>query len=372
MAIERVLSLAGVRTDGWFERVAEGVGSFDALCDILGESFFAFAMIVGARITALTVDRRVPDNTVVEFAATVRVGLSTREETRRVRLGDFRRQLVDALLTDEDYAPAPPRADAEALQHHVGVRFLLLAPLFGYELEELTIFEDGPNPPRSVVTLSSDGVSERVELPELRERLRAHVRDELRRASAGARGSVDVSVLAEAEAAAAAGQHQRVVALLGAWPSSLVIYLRTAEGQALTAEGREQLARGLALLGASLGHQGERARGEEVLRLAVQYAGDGPASAEVFLQLGLSMLADGRAGEAIGALRRGLVAGARPNAVWPALAKAFHARGKHVAALGCLREAEQAGADEEVVRPLREALEAQLGPALGRWAAAVQ
>ena len=34
MAKERTFSLSAVRTDGWFERIGEGIGSFQALCDI--------------------------------------------------------------------------------------------------------------------------------------------------------------------------------------------------------------------------------------------------------------------------------------------------------------------------------------------------
>ena len=53
MPRERVFALDAVRTDGWFERIGDGIGSFQALCDIVGEAFFAFSMITGARITAL-------------------------------------------------------------------------------------------------------------------------------------------------------------------------------------------------------------------------------------------------------------------------------------------------------------------------------
>jgi hypothetical protein len=41
------ISLEAIRTDGWFERMGEGIGSFQALCDIIGAHFFAFAMITG-------------------------------------------------------------------------------------------------------------------------------------------------------------------------------------------------------------------------------------------------------------------------------------------------------------------------------------
>jgi len=67
----RSFDLDAVRTDGWFERIGEGIGSFQALCEIVGERFFAFSIIVGARITALTVDRRNPELSLVDFVVGV-------------------------------------------------------------------------------------------------------------------------------------------------------------------------------------------------------------------------------------------------------------------------------------------------------------
>jgi len=67
----REFDLDAIRTDGWFERIGEGIGSFQALCEIVGERFFAFSIIVGARITALTVDRRNPDLSLVDFVVGV-------------------------------------------------------------------------------------------------------------------------------------------------------------------------------------------------------------------------------------------------------------------------------------------------------------
>ena len=48
-ASKRQFPLDALRTDGWFERIGEGIGSFQALCEIVGERFFAFSIIVGAR-----------------------------------------------------------------------------------------------------------------------------------------------------------------------------------------------------------------------------------------------------------------------------------------------------------------------------------
>src|SRR6187402_2566384 len=101
MSEPRVFPLESIRTDGWFERIGEGIGSFQALCDIIGAKFFAFAMITGARITALTVDRRVPENTLVDFVVGADDEDVTDEDTQRVTLGEFRRRLVAALVQEE-------------------------------------------------------------------------------------------------------------------------------------------------------------------------------------------------------------------------------------------------------------------------------
>src|SRR5256714_14537751 len=140
MSVAQIFTLDAVRTDGWFERIGEGIGSFQALCEIVGERFFAFSMITGARITAVTVDRRNPDNTLVDFA----VGVSGPDEgagdTQRLTLADFRRRLVGALLTEESASPAPTReTDLEGIQLFIGVRYLLLAPLYGYSLRQLAV-----------------------------------------------------------------------------------------------------------------------------------------------------------------------------------------------------------------------------------------
>src|SRR4051794_10070789 len=172
---EQVFPLAAIRTDGWFERIGESVGSFQALCDIVGERFFAFSMITGARITALTVDRRNPDNTLVDFVVGSGEEETTRADTQRLTLGEFRRRLVSALVADEPAGPAPKRlTDTEAVQLHIGVRYLLLAPLYGYSLVELLVGSTG-----SSLRLLHDGMEETHTLTGFRERVRTHVRQEL-------------------------------------------------------------------------------------------------------------------------------------------------------------------------------------------------
>src|SRR5260221_6642738 len=129
MSVGHIFPLDAVRTDGWFERIGEGIGSFQALCELVGERFFAFSMITGARITAVTVDRRNPDNTLVDFAVGVGSPDDLPAETQRLTLADFRRRLVGAPLSDEISAPIPTRVtDLGKIQLYIAHRYLLLAP----------------------------------------------------------------------------------------------------------------------------------------------------------------------------------------------------------------------------------------------------
>lgn len=363
MAKERVFSLDAVRTDGWFERIGDGIGSFQALCDIVGEAFFAFSMITGARITALTVDRRNPDNTQVDFVIAAAGDDESEPDVQRLTLVDFRQRLVGALLTEDAVPPAPERdTDLEGLQLHIGVRYLLLAPLYGYSLRKL--ITDAKS---SRLSLLRDGIEEVYDLHDFRARIRSHVREELDRAAADARPAIDLTRVAEAEIASQKGEHARVIQLLGQWPAPLAIFLRTPEGQMLTPDARGLIAKGLGLLGSACIHLGEQHQGEEVLRLAVQYAHDGSAAADIFRRLGEAQLADERPGEAVGPLRRAVNLGASPKQVWPQLARAFVKRQRFVAAFACVREARAAGVpDSEMMEVIRE-IEAKLGTALTAW-----
>jgi tetratricopeptide (TPR) repeat protein len=364
MADLRVFPLEAIRTDGWFQRIGQGVGSFQALCDIIGARFFAFAMITGARITSLTVDRRQPDNTVVEFVVGGNDADLNELCTQQLTLGDFRRRLVAALLADEPVAPAPERpTDLEALQLHIGVRYLLLAPLYGYALQQLRVQES-----RSELGLLHDGVEESVELEEFHGRIRAHVLDELRRvADPTQRAAIDLGRVAQAERALADRNYIKVLELLGAWPAPLAIFLRTPQGQLLNPETRQVIARGLGLLGTACIALDEVDKGEEVLRLAVQYARDGSAAADIFSRLGQSMLGSARPGEAIAPLRRAANLGADGTVIWPMLADALLARGHYLAAYGALEEARECGVDEVVLGRARGAIESRLGAPFLAW-----
>ncbi len=364
MSEVREFSLEPVRTDGWFERIGDGIASFEALCEIIGPKFFAFAMIGGARITALTVDRRVPDNTQVDFVVGSEGEEISDEGLQRVALSEFRRRLVAALVQEEPLAPPPEHEDdLEALQQHLGVRYLLLAPLFGYTLQRLKVETEG-----SWVEVLFEGAPENYQLTAFRARLRTHVREELDRAvRARGRGAIDLGRVADAEHAAREGDPLRVVELLGGWPAPLAVFLRTPDGQMLGLDARATIARGLALLGSACIDLGDPAKGEEVLRLAIQYALEGETAADVYRRLGGALLARQRPAEAIGPLRRAAALGAPAEKVWPELARAFIARQRRLAALGAMNRARAAGVADEILAPIQLKLAEELGAAFQSW-----
>jgi hypothetical protein len=365
---ERVFDLDAVRTDGWFERIGEGIGSFQALCEIVGERFFAFSIIVGARITALTVDRRNPDLSLVDFvvgAGDVDDGL----EPQRLTLADFRRRLVGALLVDDEKrAPEPTQdTDIEAIQLYIGVRYLLLAPLYGYSLRELLLGEKDAEQ----LVVSHDGVDETHDVESFRGRIRALVREELERVGTGSRGAIDLSRVTEAEAASLKKDWTKVIQLLGTWPAPLAIFLRTPEGQLITPDARALIAKGLGLLGSACVNVGEPEQAEEVFRIGIQYAQEGVGAADLFRRLGEALLGSDRPGEAIAPLRRALAFGGSPAEVMPPLARALLKRKRWVAAYACLRDALDAGVGERELADELRAAEGALGVALTAWKASM-
>ena len=109
-----------------------------------------------------------------------------------------------------------------------------------------------------------------------------------------------------------------------------------------------------------------------MLRLAVQYAGDGAGASDIYSRLGQALLDDSRPGESIGPLRRAANLGAPGDRIWPLLARAFVERGRTVAALGAVLEARAAGVDDAAVRDILSIVEGRLGKALDSWRSLVE
>jgi len=348
----RAIDLGAVRADGWFGRLADGSREFLQLCQIVGDHFVAFGVIAGVQIRALTIDRRSPDASLVDFA------VGEGEAEQRLPLGEFRRRLATAMLTDEGAltelsdAPTP-----DELQAFIGVRTLLLAGIFDVEVRALRVGGDRP----IGVWIGTGDAEEEITPEDLRESLRDRVRSELARVRPQSPFAIDLARVPEAADALDSGDSARTIELLGAWPGPLSMLLRTAEGAALAPEARATLAQALGLLGTAYVRSERFEWAEEVLRLGIQWAQDGNAGAELFRRLAEAYFVRERHGEAIGLLRRALVLGSPPIDVLPLLARCFAARERWVAAMVCVEQAAAAGAPAESLDDVRVLAERVLG-----------
>ncbi len=357
-ANRRAIRLDAVRADGWFERLGEGSPNFRQLCDVVGERFVAFSVIAGVRITALTIDRQSPDATLVDFL------VGDEEAEQRLPLGEFRRRLVSALLEDEPTPESLPDEPApEAIQAFIGFRYVLLAPLFGLHLVELRLAED--REPYVVVDLG--GAIDELAVDDFRNVIRERIRAELARSKPASPFSIDLASIPEAERAATAEDWEEVVRILGAWPGPLSLLLRTTEGQRLAPDVRATLARSLGYLGTAYVHKGRFDWAEEVMRLGIQWAQDGPAAGDLFRRMGQACVVRGRFGEAIGLLRRAIRLGTPSREALPLLAFCYAERGRWVAVAVCAEEALALDADPEDMRDLLARAKAHLGGAWTRF-----
>ena len=119
MTDRRHYPLTTVSADGWFDKLGDNSPSFQQLCDAIGKQFLAYSVIAGVRITAVSIDPRSADASLVDF-------MLDDQEEHRLALGEFRRRVSATMLAEE---PVPDRLaenpSAEDLQGFLGGRFLL-------------------------------------------------------------------------------------------------------------------------------------------------------------------------------------------------------------------------------------------------------
>lgn len=339
MAERGSYSLEGIRSDGWFGRLASQGDHVRQLADAIGEHVLAFSIIVGARITSVHVDPRNPDASLVEF------GAGEGAETHQVSLSEFRQRLAATLTSLEvnDLLPEEGEPTNEELQAFIGFRTVLLSGLFGIGLEALHV--GGELPPSMTVHVGA--ADEEIPLDELRAALFERVRHETK--ERGGNVSLELSVVDEAERAAFEENWGKVRSLLEQWPASLAMLLRSPDGYGLEPEVRDRLAHALGLLGTAYDRANEPERAAECFRLGVQWAQAQSTTtlAGLFVRYGGSLVARGTSGQAIGMLRRALTLGASDRDVLPLLSECYAASGRWLAALVCAENALALGAKNE-------------------------
>jgi len=348
--------LDGVRADGWFDRVLGGVPALGRLCAGIGEALVALSLVAGYRIISASVDRTTNAVSELQWVRDVPGGTEVQGSGTPDELRD---EVIIVLTEDEETTALRGRVDDDALRAVVGMRTILLAPLFGIDMRAVLIGDAG-----TLLALGADDGEVEVPLPEVRKFLRARVVEVLR-AARPRTVAVDLAQLDAVREAGDEGRDDDVLSVMAPQFAALVAFLRTPDGAAMGPEGRAVVARALVALGRSLMRIERMDECGDALRLAAQYAQDGPAAPEVYLCLGESLLASGRAAEAIGPLRRAtaLDPSLRPK-VLPLLARCYLDTGRAVAAAGLIESLRAAGHD---VTALEAKASAALGEAWAPW-----
>jgi tetratricopeptide (TPR) repeat protein len=348
-----VFDLEPIRADGWFERVVASVPALARLCEGLGEGFVALSLVAGFRIVSASVDRTSGEVTTLQW---VREGDDT-NATDSGTADALRSEVMAALLGDaDDLIELTANPSPDELRDYIGVRYVLLAPLFGFTLAQLEIV---PGDDYRVFVQHERG-TEAVGLRQFRRFLRSRVIDSLQQSRARS-VAIDLEQVEVALSDFRAGRYDQVIERLGPWVAPLLMYLRTPEGAALDMKTRADLGRSLGILGEALHHVGRSEEGEETLRLGIQYAHDGSAAGELYRTLARLLIATERRAESIGLIRRALTLDPSVRDLVPDLALGFLAVGRGVAAIGVLRELRNEGVSNVTVEQVQQEIEAQFG-----------
>lgn len=355
-----VIDLTPMGADTWFDQVKDSSQAFETLCEVMGERFVGYALIVGVQISGLTIDQFTPANTLVEF----RLVEST--PPRTLRLPDFRRELIGWILSE---APEPESAalplDLAQAQQLVGVRYILLAPLHQMSLREVILETPGRKPQARVVVEDHRALPEEVEVKELRRRLHEEVEAELESVK-DEPFELDFGLVDAAEQAAESEDWEDVLKLIGHWPGPLSMLSRMQMGANLDDDKRSRIGAALAYLALAYRATGRSAWAEELYRLGLQFAGEGPQGAKLYQALGESMLQEKRFGESVGPFRRALALGAPMEVVGPGLGNALSRCGRLIAAVAVLEHSLKEGAAKVDVLPILKRVYSSLADSAAR------
>ena len=337
-----VVSLADVRADGWFEQFGAQISQFDKICEVMGERFLAYSIILGIQVRSLITDPQYPSNATIEFTV-------DDDEIQALSLAEFRIRVVQAVIKGLRHpAPASLPLTVEDAASVLGGKNLLLAPLFDISVDQLILAEVDDEQPRALVGYISDGGYNLIDVRDFDELMRGKVRRDLAGTSEEPM-RLDLSVVVRAREAFRKGDLGRVVELLESWPGLLSILLRTPVMRGLEDDQRTAIGEGLELLGAAFEEQDRHEWSEELYKLGLQFVREGSRAGTLCHRLGALLARKDRHAEAIGVLRRARQLGVGSDGVLPILARSFIETGKVVAARGLLEELVAEGEESQEI-----------------------
>lgn len=395
--------LDAIAARGWFARLLKRSEDLTKAEEVLGRVLLAGSLVAGFRITSLMINAEDPGNTMVGFMA------GEGEQPFQASRIEFHRLVTRVLSTPEtgsDVHPLTLPTGVDELQELLGVRYVLLADVFGLTLEELH-FRRGvfcvqlrephglhpddsgtkdrgdeaavggsqadQNLPASEVAMGKneaaggrekapgEGQVRLYTLASFQARIADLLAGDLQRALRAMTPTFSEEQVSSARQAAEEGAWDRVHSALRGWPQRIATCLRV--GMLHTISNADSVAEGLLLEAKALRVQGQLSEAEEAVRLLLQWQPQGSCSGAAFAELGRLFLARQQYGQAIGMLRRARSVGSEDPGLLVDLAKCFVQTGRFVAAACCCDEAKQAGVPELHWRASMDAANKALGKA---------
>jgi hypothetical protein len=326
------ISLSGIRSDNWLEKLGKQIEGYDKICQIMGERFLAYAIMLGVQIKTLSMDPRFPANTMVDFSV-------TDDRVQTLTLGEFRVRTVQSLLSQKRHPiTASLPLTLENAAPIIGGKNLLVAPLFGISLNHLILTDIGSESPKTIIGYVSEDDFDFVTLDVFDKLVQKKIRADLSKAEQEP-FKIDPNSVTQAKAAFDKDDMDQVINLLQSWPGLLTILSKTPTGRALDETQRKIIGEGATVLGAAFERQDRKDLSEGIYRLGLQFVHRGPIAAELFFKLGRLYNNVERFPESIAMFRRAMALGIAEDAALPYLGRAFLKSGKIVAGTALLEHA---------------------------------
>jgi hypothetical protein len=337
-------------SEAWFESMIKRIDGFEEVCDVVGYRFMAYALIIGINLRSVLHNPEYPAESSVEFV----IGDET--EVQEAGLEDFRKMLIHSLLSEDPATrpvTLPPGRDEVA--RLVGVRYLLLSPLYGVKPRKLYILDQSRGTSGYSIQFDHEGETQEWTLGRFRELLRDFVSSEQIREPA-ARGRFAAEDVRTAEKALSAGNTEKALDSLRDWILFVRNYRLTGSVAQLVGEPDALFARGLLLTGRAYRLLDRNRLSEDLLRFSIQLLPGGTTTSKFYCELALIMMSEGRFAEAIGPLRHAEHLGASQERIYPHLARALLECDRNVSAALLFGELNREGLlDEEGTRLFEEA-----------------
>lgn len=303
--------------DNWFESMLRRIEGFEEVCDVVGYRFMAFSLIIGINLRAVMHNPEFPAESTVEFV------IQGEDESQEAPIEDFRKMLIVSLLSEDPPTvpvDTPPTRDDVA--RLVGVRYLLLSPLYGVRPRKLYIVDQELGTDGYSVVFDHDGETREWSLERFREFLRDFVSEEQVREPA-ARGRFAPEDVRSAEKSLSAGNPERALEYLRDWILFVRNYRLTGSVAQLVKEPDALFARGLLLTGRAYRLLDRKRLSEDLLRFSIQLLPSGTTLPKFYYELATIMIEEKRYGEAIAPLRHALKLGLPHERVYPYLGEAL-------------------------------------------------